>query len=158
MRARSFAACLLGCLAFIGFLVSPGTVLGGDTKPQSVTIKGVITNLAEAKEKLAADTSLQLVLLGPDGGFKARTDDRGRFSADSNLPRLSVPAAGSKGTFAFECKGLDEGEYVVAVQLMERAGPNFLMKDGRPLKIRTAQVKPGSMLDVGEVTIPVRYR
>jgi len=157
MHARIFAACVLGCLAFMGLLMSPGGLLGGQTKLQSVTIKGVITDLAEAKGWIASDTYLQLALLGPGGSVDGRTE-RGRWSASSNLPKIPMSATVSKAPFSFECKGLDEGEYVVAVQLMERPGANFLMKDGQILKIRISRVKPGSTLDVGEVTILPRRR
>jgi hypothetical protein len=158
MRDRVFAACVLGCLTFMGFLMSRGELLGSQTKPQSVTIKGVITNLADVKGLIASDTYLQLALLGPGGTYGAHTDDRGRSSIDSNLPRSSMPKTGPKAAFSFECKGLEDGTYVVAVQLMEGGTFfNVLQKDGRPLLIQVSK-DTGPTIDVGEVRIPVPGR
>jgi hypothetical protein len=141
----------------MGLLMSRGELLGSETKPQSVTIKGVITNLAEAKGWIGKDTYLQLVLPGPGGSFEFHTDHRGRFSIDSNLPRISMPATGSKGAFSFDCKGLDEGTYVVAVQLTEVPHEVFLQKDEHLLRIEVSK-NTGPTLDVGEVTIPIPRR
>ncbi|MGO9093730.1 MAG: hypothetical protein ACLQGV_00765 [Bryobacteraceae bacterium] len=154
MRTRIVAVCAVGCLTVVA-----GALLGGDAKPHSVTIKGVITNLAEAKELIASDSYLQLVLpSGPGKTFKIHSDDRNRFLVDSNLPKISMPAKGSKGTFSFECKGLEEGEYVVAVQLLLDVGPSSVLgKRGNPLLIRVSK-GTGPTIDVGEVTIPVPRR
>jgi hypothetical protein len=157
MRGRVFAACVLGCLTFMGLLMSRGELLGSQTKPQSVTIKGVITNLADIKGWIASDTYLQLALLGPGGTYGFHTDDRGRFSIDSNLPRSSMPKTGPKGAFSFECKGLEDGTYVVAVQLMDVNDSVILEKDGRPLLIQVSK-DTGATIDVGEVRIPVPRR
>jgi hypothetical protein len=155
MRARIFAACALGCLTFMSLLMSPRALLGSETKSHSVTIKGVITNLAEAKQLITSDTYLQLAPLGPGGTFSVTYDGRGRVSIGSNLPKTSMPAQGSTGAFSFDCKGLDEGTYVVAVQLSAVNHSVVLKKDRRPLLIRVSK-NTGPTLDVGEVTIPVQ--
>jgi hypothetical protein len=137
-----------------------GALFGGEAEPHSVVIKGVITNLAEAKEVIASDSYLQLVRpSGPGRTFKGHTDGyRGRSSLDSNLPRISMPATGSKGAFAFDCKGLDEGEYVVAVQLLDVGTlTSVLLKSGGVLKIQVSK-DTGPTIDVGEVTMPVPRR
>lgn len=145
-------------LTFMGLLMSSCVLLGGDTKSQPVTIKGVITNLVETKGLIAKDTYLQLALLGPGGSFKIHTDGRGRFSIDSDLPRISVPMTGSKGAFSFNCKGLAEGTYVVAFQLAEVLNHSaLLLKGGRPLQLQISK-DTGSTVDVGEVTLPTPRR
>ena len=134
------------------------------TMAQSVVIKGVITNLAKARERVAlvketcgSDQYLQLVLLGPGGSTKAQTDEKGCPSTVSNLPKVPMPATASKGAFSIECKGLEgEGMYVVAVQKFGPQLQSFLMKDGKLLVIQRSQVKPGSTVDMGEVTILIR--
>jgi hypothetical protein len=136
-----------------------GALFGGEAKPHSVVIKGVITNLAAAKEVIASVTYLQLLLDVP-GRHEIHTDDRGRASFDSNLPRISMPATGSKGAFAFDCKGLDEGAYVVAVQLLDvgvGGHTSVLLKSGGVLKVRVSK-DTGPTIDVGEVTIHIPPR
>jgi hypothetical protein len=134
-----------------------GALFGGDTKPHSVVIKGVITNLAEAKEVIASDTYLQLVLDVP-GGHKVTWASRGRVSFDSDLAKTSMPAAGSKGAFSFDCKSLDEGTYVVAVQLLDvGTRTSVLLKNGGVLKVQVSK-NTGPTIDVGEVTIHIPGR
>jgi hypothetical protein len=134
-----------------------GALLGGDTKPHSVIIKGVITNLAEAKEVIASDTYLQLLLDVP-GRHQVTYGSRGRISFDSDLQKIPMPATGSKGAFSFDCKGLDEGTYVVAVQLLDvGTHTSVLKKNGDVLKIQVTK-DTGPTIDVGEVTIHIPRR
>lgn len=156
MRARILATCVLGCVTFMGLLMSRGQLLGGQTESQSITIKGVITNLAEAKQLITSDTYLQLAPLGRGGNVSAVYDGAGRVSIDSNLPKTSMPATGSTGAFSFDCKGLDQGTtYVVAVQLSAVNHVVLLEKRHQLLRIRVSKTT-GPTLDVGEVTVPVR--
>ncbi len=158
MRARIFAACVLGCLTFVGLLMSRGELLGSQTKSQSVTIKGIITNLAEAKQLITSDTYLQLAPLGRGGNVSAVYDGAGRVFIDSNLPKTSMPATGSTGAFSFDCKDLDQGTtYVVAVQLSAVNHVVLLEKRHQLLRIRVSK-NTGPTIDVGEVEIPVQQR
>jgi len=139
----------------MGLLMSRGELLGGETKTHSVTIKGVITNLAEARQLITSDTYLQLAPLGRGGNFSVSYDGRGRTAISSNLAKASIPAAGSTAAFSFDCKGLDEGTYVVAVQLSAVNHSVVLRSGQQPLRIKVSK-STGPTLDVGEVTIPVR--
>jgi hypothetical protein len=144
-------------LTFMGLLMSFSGLLGGETKPHPVTIKGVITNLDEAKEVIASDTYLQLILDVP-GGHKVTYGSNGRVSFDSDLPRIPVPAKGPKRAFSFDCKGLDEGTYVVAVQLIDVPNQtSVLMQAGGILKIQVSK-DTGPTIDVGEVTVHIPRR
>ncbi len=125
-------------------------------KATVVTIKGVVTNLAEGIERITGDTYLQLVFLPPDGKLEV-TAEAGRISFTSSLPRVSMPA---KGPFSFEGGGLGPGTYVVAVQKYAFSTDGwhpFLRKDGQPLEIKISDSTP-SVLDVGEVALPVPPR
>ncbi len=127
-----------------------------NNKADVVTVKGVVTNLAEGKERITGDTYLQLVFLPPDGKLDVRAE-AGRISFTSSLPRASMP---TKGPFSFEGKGLGPGTYLLAVQKYAFSTDGFhpfLRKDGQPLEIKISDSTP-SVLDVGEVTLPVPPR
>jgi hypothetical protein len=145
-------------LTLMVLLVSFGEHLGGETKSHSVTINGVIINLAEAKQLITSDTYLQLAPLGRGGNISAVYDGSGRVFVGSNLPKTSMPATGSTGAFLFDCKGLDEGAtYVVAVQLSTANHFVLLERRHQLLQIRVSK-SAGPTLDVGEVTIPIPRR
>ena len=144
-------------LTFVGLLMSFGELLGGEAKPHSVTINGVITNLAEARQLITSDTYLQLAPLGRGGNLSVGYDGAGRVSIGSSLPKASIPSTGSTAVFSFDCRGLDEGTYVVAVQLPAVNHSVVLEKRHQLLQIRVSK-STGPTLDVGEVTIPVQHR
>lgn len=149
MRVRNKTICLLGGIAFMGLLL-----LGvGRLNAQTLTIKGIVTNVNEAKVDgvIEKDSYLQLVLLGPGGSFPVSTDGRGRFSLPSSLPQTAIP---QKGPFSFACKDLKPGKYIVAVQKASLNRPTFLQKDGEPLQIDITE-HTGPLVDVGDVTIPL---
>ena len=155
------SSCLL---VFAGVLLACQAVSGEEAHSQAapsnkagiVTIKGVVTNLAEGKERITGDTYLQLVFLPPDGKLGVRVE-AGRISFTSSLQKVSMP---TKGPFSFEGNGLGPGTYAVAVQKYAFSNDGwhpFLRKDGKPLEIKISDSTP-SVLDVGEVTLPVPPR
>jgi hypothetical protein len=101
---------------------------------------------------VSADSYLQLVFVPPDGRIPISTDSIGRFSVTSSLPRTALP---KKGPFSIECGDLEPGTYFIVAQGASATRPAFLQKDGRPLRIELPR-DVGPVLDVGEVTIPLR--
>jgi hypothetical protein len=150
VRARSFTNCLLSCVAYLGLFLLRAQLLGSDAKAATVTIKGVIINVAEAKAVITSDTYLQLVSLPPDGSYSVGTDEAGRWYFKSSLPRTAMPV---KGPFSFVCGDLKQGTYIVAIQLMKAPYRAVLQKDGQLLRIQVSK-DTGPTLDVGGVTIP----
>jgi hypothetical protein len=141
----------------MGLLMSFGELLGGEMKSRPVTIKGVVTNFAEAKGWIPSDAYLQLVLhVSPKGRLDVTVTHTSRgVTMSSSLPKTSMPEAGSTWAFSFDCKDLDDGTYVIAVQLAATAAnrPVLVQRGQQTLEIRVSK-RTGPTLDVGDVTIP----
>jgi hypothetical protein len=125
----------------------------------AITIKGNIINMGEAKEYVAVDSFLQLGSMTKDGGINFKTDDRGRFIFDSNLPQTEIPKT---GTFSISAPGLKLGRYIIISQKLkawgiEKRGGRFLGKVGerKPLEIEIKAGADESTIDIGDVYIPV---
>lgn len=80
--------------------------------PAHFTIKGQIANFAEASSHLSPDTYLQLIEVSPTGRYGIKSDNVGRLTIDSALPRME-PVSGS---FVIAAPGLKPGRYYIAVQ------------------------------------------
>jgi len=125
----------------------------------AITIKGNIVNMDEAKEYVEADTYLQLVAIPADGGINFRTDERGRYIWESNLPQTKMPKVGA---FSISAPGLKPGRYVIFSQKLKGWGINlrgaqFFARKGTT-KALEIEIKTGadkSTIDIGEVYIPV---
>jgi len=145
-------------LGLVGLsLVSHGAQTGSDTRPVNLTIKGMITNIPEASERIKDDTYLQLVLMPPDGKLPIRVSG-GRITYVSALPKTAIPA---KGSFSIECKALEPGKYVLAAQMFRWSNEfwhPFLSKGKTALEITIPKDATGPILDVGRVTLPVPPR
>ncbi len=145
------AGVVLACNAESGEEAHNKTAPSGKTAV--VTIKGVITNLAAGKARITGDTYLQLLLIPPDGKLSVKAE-AGFLSFPSSLARVSMPA---KGPFSLACSGLASGTYVLVVQkyVFSTDGVRpFLLKGERPLEIKISD-STASVLDVGEVTLPI---
>ena len=125
----------------------------------AITINGNIVNMGEAKEYVAADSYLQLVAMPADGRISFRTDDRGRYIYESNLPQTKMPKA---GVFSISALGLKAGRYIIVSQKLVSWGVNkrggvFLIKKGerKAWEIKVTAGADQTTLDIGEVFIPV---
>lgn len=122
----------------------------------AITINGNIVNMGEAKKYVATDSYLQLVAMPADGRISGRTDDRGRYIYESNLPQTKMPKA---GVFSISAPGLKAGRYIIVGQKLETGnfGSQFLHRRGE-IKALEIEIKAGadqSTLDIGDVYIPV---
>ena len=123
----------------------------------SITVKGKIVNMDEAKKYLAADSFLQLAQVGKSGSIGIRTDERGRLVYESKLAQVKMPKSGE---FSILASGLEAGKYIVVGQKLEPfpgQAPTFLRRKGerRALEINVPQDTKGSTLDLGEVCFPI---
>lgn len=120
----------------------------------AITINGNIVNMGEAKEYVEADSYLQLVAMPADGRISLRTDDRGRYIYESNLPQTKMPKA---GVFSISAPGLKAGRYIIVSQKLTSGGGMFLIKKGerKAFEIKVTAGADQTTLDIGEVFIPV---
>jgi hypothetical protein len=120
----------------------------------NITIRGVITNLAEAKPAIDKDTYLQLLSVSPGGALRGSITVAadGRVTYESDLPKTAIPA---RGPFSIQCKGLTPGKYLVAAQRGSFAEQPFLRKGTSYLLITVPERVTGPVLDVGAVTLPL---
>jgi hypothetical protein len=141
--------CLLALVGCSGVKVS------APAYAPSFTIKGVITNVADAKSRavIKGDSYLQVVSVSDRGIF---FDGEGRVGAvDHGLPKTAMPGMGQ---FSIACEGLKLGTYLVAVQpakTLHQQIAFLLRKDGQTLQIKVSK-DIGPILDVGDVTIPIQ--
>ena len=81
---------------------------------KNLTIIGTIKNFDKFVSVVAPGISyFQLVPISADGSFKVTTDDKGRVTYTSDLPKLSVP---KKATFSFNIPNVAPGKYFIAAQ------------------------------------------
>jgi hypothetical protein len=145
----------LSMLVFLGATAVSVSLAAGPA--DSITIKGKIVNMDEAKKYVAADSFLQLVYPGKDGSLGVRSDGRGRLVYESKLAQVKMPKSGQ---FSISALGLEAGKYLIAGQKLEPfpgQAPTFLRRKGelRALEINVPQDTKGSTLDLGEVCFPV---
>lgn len=126
----------------------------------AVVIIGFITNLEEAKEYITKDTYLQLLLVPSDGGVGFSTDEQGRTTYTSELPRIDIP---SDGYFMFKTINLKPGRYVIVAQCLEpyglgRGGSQILALEGTKEFVIVdipKEEKMSGLINVGNTFIPI---
>jgi hypothetical protein len=154
MRARIFACCLLGLVAFASSSLLSRAQLAGEKKSGVIIIKGVITNLDDGKDRIKDDTYLQLVFVPPDGKVPMQVS-AAKVIYPSSLPKISVPAT---GPFSFECRGLRPGTYLVAVQRYQSPNESwrpFLHRGQTIASIVIPKDSPSPVINMGNVTLPL---
>jgi len=87
--------------------------------PVSLVLKGSIKNFDEFLALVVPETYIQLIPLPSDGSYSFKTDDQGRFSYASDLPRLEVPKTAA---FSFSVPKALPGKYFLAAQRLKAQG------------------------------------
>jgi hypothetical protein len=146
----------------IRLLVTIGTlgtliVLAGAcrTSDPASSIRGTITNFADAKKHVTQDSYLQLVDVPTDNRFRLRTDEVGRVILESDLPR-----AGAAAAFAIPAPELKPGRYHIALQKTVSSAQGFRVasmlltrkREDKPLVVEIREPVGSSGVDLGELS------
>ena len=152
----------LAFLLVTSFLFSPGFAQESIKKPVPtvrLTISGTIQNFDEFVALVVPETYIQLVPLPADGSYAFTTDDKGRFSYNSDLPKLSAP---KKAAFSFIMPNTLPGRYFLAAQRLKAQGfttgygqkPMFITDKKKPFIIDLpADAKSPLTINAGDLIV-----